>query len=62
MPIYDRNSGYGDECGAPWLQDDEGNCECSTCMHIRRKAARDKYYEENGPDNWEDGDEKRRGR
>jgi hypothetical protein len=35
--MYDRNSGHGDEHGAPWLEDDEGLCTCSSCTRRRIK-------------------------
>jgi hypothetical protein len=38
------------DCGAPYNLDDEGNCDCARCGHSRRRTAKDKWYEEHGPD------------
>jgi hypothetical protein len=50
MP-YDPNDGNNPNiCGAPWNEDDEGNCDCSGCRHRRHKRAKEEYDEDHGPD------------
>jgi len=55
MP-YDPNDGSNPNiCGAPYLEDDEGNCDCSGCRHRRHKIAKDEYDADHGPeDAWEE--------
>ena len=48
-----RNTGTGDECGAPWNLDDDGECECGRCSKLERDIARadflyDEYKERHG--------------
>ena len=50
MP-YDPNDGSNPNiCGAPWNEDDEGNCDCSGCRSRRHKIARDEYLADHGSD------------
>jgi hypothetical protein len=50
MP-YDPNDGSNPNiCGAPWNEDDEGNCDCSGCRRRRHKQAKAEYDEDHGPD------------
>jgi hypothetical protein len=54
MP-YDPNDGSNPNiCGAPWNEDDEGNCECTGCRKIRYKEAKAEYDADHGPDAWEE--------
>ena len=55
MP-YDPNDGSNPNiCGAPYLEDDEGNCDCSGCRHRRHKIVKDEYDADHGPeDAWEE--------
>ena len=55
MP-YDPNDGSNpNTCGAPWNEDDEGNCDCCGCRHRRQKRAKEEYDECHGPvDAWEE--------
>jgi len=50
MP-YDPNDGSNPNiCGAPWNEDDEGNCDCSGCRYRRHKIAKDEYLTDHGSD------------
>jgi hypothetical protein len=43
----ERNDVSRNDCGAPWNEGDDGECECSTCCYRRREAAReDKMIDE----------------
>lgn len=38
MRLYDRNDGSSrTECGAPWNEGDDGECECTACQRQRRR-------------------------
>jgi hypothetical protein len=42
------------ECGSPENEDDEGNCDCTRCRHSRIKQAKNEYYADRGPDDYDD--------
>jgi hypothetical protein len=50
----DPNEPSGWDHNAPYNEDDEGNCDCHNCRGRRIREAKNKYYEENGPDDYDD--------
>lgn len=35
--MRDPNEPSVHDCGAPWNEDDEGDCDCSQCRHRKMK-------------------------
>ena len=43
--MMDPNEPSIHHCGAPWNEDDEGNCACSGCVRRRHKQAYEELME-----------------
>ena len=48
--MIDRNAGCGNECGAPWNEGDDGECDCWHCRMRRYKEARSEYMMDREPE------------
>ena len=48
--MRDPNEPSINDCGAPWNEDDEGNCVCSRCARAARLRARGEREEDKEDD------------
>lgn len=48
--MKDPNEPSPFDCGAPWNEGDDGECDCARCRHRRKIERKNKYLETYGPD------------